>query len=124
LRIIRPGYDLMPLPIFKNKPQGAGAQVRLLDEEIGRLEFLLQKRLTPNGMKNLDKAKREEAQMRMKLMLDMKRKGLSIYTKEAREKLALVGQNGRDLQGLAQAGLNAGDLQRLAQAGLNERDLQ
>jgi len=116
LRIIRPGYDLMPLPIFKNKPQGAGAQVRLLDEEIGRLESLLQKRLSPAGMKNPDKAKREGAQMRMKLMLDMKRKGLNVYSKENREKLALVGQNGGDLQKLAQAGLT--------QAGLGGGDLQ
>jgi hypothetical protein len=97
LRKVRPGYDMMQLPIFKNKPQGFAASVRMLDEEIAQLESLLQKRLSPTGMRKLDKAKREEGQMRMKMMLDMKKRGISVQTREAREKLAQAGRNGQDL---------------------------
>jgi len=39
LRRIRTKYDQMPIPIFKNKPQGPSATVGLLGEEIGGWSF-------------------------------------------------------------------------------------
>jgi hypothetical protein len=59
LRRIWTGYDRMPILIFKNQPQGFSASVRLLDEEIEQLEFLLQKRQFRGKMKNPDMGRRQ-----------------------------------------------------------------
>jgi hypothetical protein len=60
------------------------------------LEFLLQKRQFRGKMKNPDMGRRQQGQKRMKVILETGRNGISVGSKESREKLNQAGQNGGD----------------------------